>query len=404
MKKILALTSTFPRWQNDTTPPFVMELEKRLAKDFDVYVLAPHYIGAKKEEIMERLHVTRFMYFWPASLQKLCYDGGILPNMKKHKLLLFQAVTLLIAEFFTARKIIKNKKIQLIHVHWIIPQGLVAVLLYKFYKIPYIVTTHGGDIYGLQSSVLTTLKKFVLQNAKCITVVSHAIKEEIHKKINKQLPIEVVSMGVDTSLFNSDKYDETIKKKYDIKGPFLLFVGRLAEKKGVRYLLDAMPDIIKEFPTVKLLIVGDGNIKKELEDQVESLKIIYNVTFTGAIPNQDLPKYYATSDIFIGPSITTKDGDTEGLGLTFVEASLSGSVPIGTNVGGISDVIKNNETGFVVNEKNAQSIADTVIILLRTPKRILELKKNAREYAVKTFDWDIITNKYKDVYSNILSN
>src|SRR5438034_378137 len=91
-KKILVLASTFPRWENDTTPPFVFELEKRLAHDFDIFVLAPHFPGAKKQEKMEGVSVTRFQYFWPARYQKLCYGGGILPNIKKNTFLLIQGL------------------------------------------------------------------------------------------------------------------------------------------------------------------------------------------------------------------------------------------------------------------------------------------------------------------------
>src|SRR4051812_924330 len=101
-KKVLVLASTFPRWKNDTTPPFVFELEKRLIKDFDINVIAPHYPGAKKYEVIENLKIYRFQYFWPAKFQKLCYDGGILPNLKKNKFLYFQAFTLVFFELLEA--------------------------------------------------------------------------------------------------------------------------------------------------------------------------------------------------------------------------------------------------------------------------------------------------------------
>ncbi len=79
---VLVLTSTFPRWKNDTTPPFVFELEKRLSPYFNITVLAPHHMNAKERENSEGIHINRFKYFWPSRLQKLCYDGGILPNIK----------------------------------------------------------------------------------------------------------------------------------------------------------------------------------------------------------------------------------------------------------------------------------------------------------------------------------
>jgi glycosyltransferase involved in cell wall biosynthesis len=397
-KKILVLASTFPRWENDTTPPFVFELEKRLAGEFDLYLMAPHCKGAKKYETMENIQVFRFQYFWPAHYQKLCYGSGILPNIKKNKLLTIQGVTLILLQYITALKIIKKEKINLIHAHWIIPQGIIALLIKKQFHIPYIITTHGGDIYGLQNKILIRIKKIILQNAKKITVVSTAIKSEILQKINPNLPIEVISMGVDATLFNPDKYDKTLKEKYNVTGPLFLFVGRFAEKKGVRYLIEAMPEITKQFIDARLLIIGEGTLENELKKLTQKLKLEQNITFIGPLPNNQIPNYYATADIFVGPSIQTQEGDTEGLGLTFVEASLSGCIPIGTDVGGISDVIQNHKTGILVPPKDPQRLADAITYLLKNKSSMQTLKQQARTQTIKTFDWKIIKDKYKQLY------
>jgi len=263
-KRILVLASTFPRWKNDSTPPFVFELEKRLAKDFEIHILAPHCQGAKKEELMGGLHVHRFQYFWPAKLQKLCYDGGILPNLKKNKLLYFQAVCLLFFELINTIKIVKKEEIDLIHAHWLITQGLIAYLINKLFKIPYIVTSHGGDIYGLSGKPFTWLKRIIIIKAETITAVSTAIKKEIENKLTKDATIEVIPMGVDSKIFNPGKRSESIEIKYKIAGPLLLFVGRLAEVKGVENLIYAMIDVVKEYPKAKLLIIGKGPLETRI--------------------------------------------------------------------------------------------------------------------------------------------
>lgn len=397
-KKILVLASTFPRWKNDTTPPFIFELEKRLTKDFDIHILAPHHKNAKKYEELEGLKIYRFQYFWPSKFQRLCYEGGILPNIKRNKFLMVQGFTLVFFELVSAIKILKKEKINLIHAHWIIPQGIVALLINKLFKIPYIITTHGGDIFGLQSPLLKQLKKSILKNASKITVVSNAIKEEILNKIDPNLNIEVISMGVDSKLFNPKKYDKTIKEKYNIGGPFLLFVGRLAEKKGVKYLIEAMPKIVLKFPKTKLLIIGEGTLEEELKSLTNDLNLQNNIIFLGAIPNKDLPKYYATADIFIGPSIKVKDGDTEGFGLTFAEASFSGCIPIGTDVGGISDIIKNRENGYLIKQKNSDAIAKVVIKILNNKKISANIKKLLIPSLVNRFDWKNIKNQYQFLY------
>jgi glycosyltransferase involved in cell wall biosynthesis len=397
-KKILVLASTFPRWENDSTSPFVFELERRLTKDFEIHVLAPHCAGAKKFEIMDGLFVHRFQYWWPEKLQKLSYEGGILPKLKKHPHLITQMFTLVISEFFSTIWLIKKEKIDLIHVHWVIPFGLIALIAKMLFGTPYIVTSHGSDIYGLRNQLFVKLKKIFFDNAKRVIVVSSHLKKEVQKSITNKPSIEIISMGVDSQKFNPNKKDPYLKKDLNINGPFLLFVGRLVAVKGVSYLIEAMPEIVAAYPSAKLVVVGYGPLEDELKDLTRKLSIQSNVIFTGPIHNSQLPAYYATADIFISPSIITSEKQTEGFGLTFVEAALSGSVPIGTNVGGIPDIIQDKKTGILVEQKNSLHISDAIIKLLGNHNLVIQIKQNARFKLTQEFDWKIIANKYKQEY------
>lgn len=392
-KKLLVLTSTFPRWENDTVPPFVYELSKRLTDDFDVHVLAPHYPEAKTFEIMENMKVYRFRYFI-TKYEKLAGNTAIFPTLNKNKLFYFQVPFFLIGELLALYKLTRKIKLHVIHAHWIIPQGLIAYINKKLTGFDYVVTSHGGDIFGLQGKTFTTIKKSTLQNAKSITVVSNAIKKEILEKIDSNLKIGVIPMGVDSKLFNPNKKDNSIKEKYNINGPFLLFVGRLTEKKGVKYLIEAMPKIIEKNPKTKLMIIGSGELENELKDLSEKLNVEKNIIFTGPIPNNELPRYYATADIFIGPSIITKEGDREGLPVSVMEAIASGCTVIATDLEGNKDLIENGENGFLVNEKDSRDIAKKIINLIKKP---IKDKNNIRKKLINKFDWKIIKEKYGEV-------
>ncbi|MEM3113217.1 MAG: glycosyltransferase, partial [Candidatus Pacearchaeota archaeon] len=252
------MASTFPRWKDDTLPNFVYELSKRLTKDFDISVLAPSYPNSKDEEIMEGMKVKRFHYFFH-KYEKLAGSGGILPTIKNNKFYLIQVPFFILGEYLALRKIVKKDNPDIIHAHWILPQGLVAYLNYKISGTPYVLTSHGSDIFAMKKFNL--IKKLILRNAKKITLVSNAIKEEVLTKIDKNLNLEVIPMGVDTKLFNPNKKDNTLRKKYNIQGKFLLFVGRLSPEKGISYLIEAMPSVIRYSPRTKLIIIGDGTIK-----------------------------------------------------------------------------------------------------------------------------------------------
>jgi len=398
-KRLLVTTSTFPRWQNDTDPPFVYELARRLTEEFDITVLAPSYPGALGQEEISGLQVYRFRYFF-RKLEVLAGTEGILPTLKKNFLFYFLVPFFLMGEFLALLKLIRKFRPDVIHAHWIIPQGLTAAAAGKITGVPYIVTTHGGDIYGLRGRLAAILKGYVLRNAATVTVVSKNIHDTIKHRFGEDIQTRIISMGVDSQLFNPARKNPYLRDKHSIPGPFLLFVGRLTEKKGARYLIEAMPAILEKFPDAKLMIIGTGEIRPQLTRLVQSGGLEKQVIFIGAIPNNELPGYFATADIFIGPSITASDGDTEGFGLTFVEAGMSGCFVVGTDVGGIGDIIEHGKTGFLVQEKNPEQLAATILMILEKKAELNQIKESARRSLCDKFCWPAIAEQYKKILSN----
>jgi len=400
-KKLLVFTSTFPRWKGDTEPPFVYELSKRLTNSFDTSILAPHYPGSKQFEIMEDLKVSRFRYFLK-KYEKLACSGGMLPTIKKNKWFYLQVPFFLISEYFSLKKQIKKNRPDMIHAHWIIPQGFIAALLKKKHHIPFAVTCHGVDVFALRGKVATAIKRFTLRSADKITVVSSAMKNELLTKIDSNLDIDVIPMGVDSELFHPKKKEFAIRRKYQIDGPFLLFVGRLAEKKGVKYLINAMSDVIKKHAEAKLMIIGRGTLEKELKELTRELKLERNVIFMGAIQNNLLPAYYATADIFACPSIQTKDGDREGLPVTILEALSSGLPVITTDLEGNKDLIADNRAIYIVRQKNHKELANKIIEILNSSKLRKITKTSAIKFIKDKFDWEIISKRYRRALNEVI--
>lgn len=397
--KILVMASTFPRWKNDTTPRFVYDLSERLASRCRIIVLAPHHNKAKKKEIMGKLDVRRFSYFKPESMQRLCYEGGMIPNMKKNFLARMQLPLLIISEFFSAYNLIKKENISMIHAHWILPQGFVAAILKKIFGIPLVVTIHGSDLFPLKSFIFIKLQSFVLENADFITVNSIAAKNELEKRFSDRLQkIKVVPMGVDARLFRKRK---CMKPKKYSKNKILLFVGRLSDQKGLQYLVEAMPKIVKEEPTAKLLIVGEGPYKLELERKISKNKAKNYVEFLGSLPSSEIVKYHNYADVFVLPSLANKTG-TEALGLALMEAMSSGCAVIGTNVGGIPSLIKNSHNGILVPQKDSQELAKAVIMLLKNRKKAEAIGKYASNFIRRNYSWDKISNEFIGIYKSII--
>jgi len=397
-KKILVLTTTFPRWKDDSTPGFVYDLSDRLTSKYDIIVLAPHYKDAQKKETIGKLKIRRFRYFFPDGLQKLCYDGGIIPNMKKSFLVRLQMPFLILSEFFASSDLIKKEQIDMVHAHWILPQGLVGVILKKLFKIPLLVTIHGSDLFPLKNIFFKKLHNFIMKNADKVTVNSIATKNELVKRFpGFSSKIDIISMGVDTNLFKKRITKKPIQYS---KNKILLVVGRLSDQKGLRYLVEAMPDIIKHEPKVKLLVIGEGPYDKILQEKSQELGIGKHVKFLGAMPTQKIATYYNFADIFVMPSLSTKTG-TEALGLSLLEAMASGCTVIGTDVGGIPSAIKNNYNGILIKQKDKKVLSSSIITLLENTKKSMNLGNKAAEFVKKNYSWNKISQDFMKIYEGL---
>ena len=401
--KIGILTSSYPRFKNDNSGIFIHNLVKKIALNKKIHqnIIAPHSITSKFCEDKHVYKIFRFPYFFPLSLQNLCYGSGIVKNIKSNKFLLLLVPCFLAAELIFSLLLSKKKSFDLIHAHWIIPQGLIAYLLNKILKIPYIVSIHGSDIFSFNNALFKFIYKIILSNAEVVTANSTKTALAAKNIINKD--VVIIPMGVDCSLFN-DKFKHTHTQSEKNKAPEILFAGRLIDWKGVSFLLDAISILRLEYPEILLRIVGKGPEQKNLMQKVRQLKIDNNVVFSGAVVNHQLPDIYRNADVFVIPSIINDNGETEGLGTVTLEAMACGVPVIGTNVGGIPDIIRNRVTGLLVEEKNGKAIADAIVEIMVNKKLRDEMCKNAHLLVDEKFSWDIISKQFIKVYRKSVNN
>lgn len=384
-KKLLVTGSTFPRWEGDTEPRFVLDLSEALTEYFDVTALVPAAPGAKTKEVMNGVKVIRYHYFPIHKWETLCYPGAIVPRIKEKKIRILLVPFLFLSLYLHLFRLLPQ--FDAVHAHWIIPQGIVQ----SFFKKPYIVTGHGSDVVSMNKGILRTLKIRCLKKAGYITVVSKHLKNEV-KKLYDTSNIDVIPMGCKTQNFG---------KKYAVSNYFnqgnkkvVLFVGRLVEIKGVKYLIEAMKEI-----DAKLVIVGDGPIRKDLEEQAKEQG--EKIVFLGAKTHEELKIIYASSDIFVAPSITAKNGGQEGFGLVMLEAMASGLPVIASKSGGIVDLVHDGENGFLVEEKNVNDLREKINFALNAmniQKTITDNLKNT----VNNFDYTVLAGNYFKHFSEIM--
>ena len=399
MKRVLVMTSTFPRWEGDPLPPFVYQLCARLAHSgYAIHVLAPHAEGAATEEQMGPLQVHRFRY-GPASMQSLAYGGGMLENLRKNPFTWVLFPPFLASQVHSACRLTKKFRFDLLHVHWFLPQGLSSAALPRWITIPKLLSAHGGDVFASTGVVRRAIVRFVAQRHTAITVNSSAMRNAVENLTGRNAT--VIPMGVDLQRF---KVAPIEKASLARSGTQILFVGRLVEKKGVEYLIRAMPQIRSAIPNAKLTIVGDGPRREMLEAQAVAAGVGEAVIFEGARSNSELPAYYGNADVFVAPSIVARSGDTEALGVVLLEAAGCGVPIVATPIGGIRDVIRDGETGVLVQQKSPAELARAVVAVLRDRAKAVEFADAARRHVRRHFDWDNVAGRFAEMYERLTND
>lgn len=379
MKKLLVTASTFPRWEGDTEPRFVLDLSKNMTDEFDVTVLVPAAPGAKDEEVLEGVHVIRYHYFPIHKWETLCYPGAIVPRIKEKKIRALLVPFLFLSLWWHLLKLLPE--FDMVHAHWLIPQGIMQ----SFFRKPYIVTGHGGDVTSLNKGIFRKLKIRCLKKASHVTVVSEHLKSKVQELLPEIEP-SVISMGVDTSKFGKQYYVPDYFGQGDKK--VVLFVGRLVEIKGVKYLIKAMEQI-----DAMLVIVGNGPLKEELQKQASD--IADKVIFLGAKPHDELKTIFASADILVAPSITTENGAQEGLGLVMLEAMASGLPVVASNSGGIPQLIQDNVNGLLCEEKSMGQLVKNIKRLLKDSELRQRLVWKGND-TIQQYDYENIAYQYKE--------
>ncbi|MBK1649797.1 glycosyltransferase [Rhabdochromatium marinum] len=405
--RILCVTSTFPRWSGDSTAPFVLHLAQDLqALGWQVDVLAPHAPGAATTEVLDGVSVERFRYLWPASQQTVCYQGGALVNLRRRPSEGLKLPALVAAELLALARRLATRRYDILHSHWLLPQGVVGQLSHTIGRVPHVTTVHGGDLFGLNSPLMRAFKRFVLQRADAVTVNSSFTEQGVRALVPAPRQLRRIPMGVVTAALSAGQREQSavLRARYRRDpGPLLIFVARLVEEKGAGDLIDATAELRAAYPAITTVILGDGPERSALERRVKALHLDNCVHFPGWVAPADLGSWLAAADIFVGPSRTAANGQVEAQGLTFLEAQVAGLPVIGTRLGGIPDAVIHEQTGLLVDERAPHQIATAVRRLLKEPWLAQRLAEQGKAHALMHFSRAASARAFSALFDDVRS-
>jgi len=387
--KVCVLTSSFPRWAGDYAGRFVYDLLSKMLDQggAEAIVVAPQGTGPKQRERFGRLEIRRFQYMWPRKLEKLSFGGGMPHNLRTSILARCQLPLFMWRLFECGFR--EGRKCDVMHANWVL-SGFVGVLLKALLRKPLILTVHGSDLNFLpKSGLVRKLAKLAFTSCDKIIAVSHGLENALLELGVHRKKIVFIPNGVDIESFTPSNQP--------VSGRNVLWIGRMTQEKGLKYLIEAMVEIVKKMPDVRLILVGSGPLEKDMRDLTVRLGLGNHISFEGEQPHREVPNYLRRTRLLVFPSLS------EGLPLAMLEALACGIPVVGSRVGGIAEVVTDGEIGILVQPGEPKELSEAVIKLCSQEKLLLKLRKNAINLIGEKYNLNIVARKTLEIYVEALS-
>lgn len=337
--QVLMLTTGFPRFDGDLFGTFILEQARALVdRGVEVEVVAPHQCGLLPKEEMNGVRVRRFRYFWPSSLQKVAYGGGIPTNIKQSWWARIQVPFFLLGYAVSAR--LQAKNADLLHCHWTI-SGLVAIWAVGRGK-TLVLSVRGSDLHMLDNKWLRRLNGYIAARMDRIVAVSADIAQKLMDGGVPKEKICVIANGVDARFCPGDKMQMRGQLDLPREDFIVLFVGLLVPVKGVEILVEALSAWNAKGHWTCVL-VGDGPLSEELQGLAEDAGIDGQMRFVGRRSSREIPQWMQAADLLVLPSYS------EGRPNVVLEAQACGIPVVATRVGGTAELVVEGETGLLVD-------------------------------------------------------
>lgn len=364
--RVCVLTTSYPDYPGSYRGIFVWRaVHALIERGYEISVVTPRLF--KRSQIFEENGSERIYRFPFLSEEKLLVGYDKVPILRM--------ITYMLSGLYYCARITQKDHCRLIHAHFVIPTGLMAVLVGRSLSIPTIIQAHGSDLtkYANLNRWLTWLAAFTTKHADHLIAVSDELSTILLE--NFAVPphkITVRSCGIDLVHFSPTPRNQAREQlNLPMEATVVLFVGSLISRKGVDLLLTAIARVMENDSRVRLIVVGEGPLREQLEAQSRDLVIDKMVRFVGRKSNQELPIWYSAADIFVLPSLR------EGTPLALLEALSCGLPVIVSRAGGMPELIVDGKNGLLADVGDPVDLERQIRFLLREP----DLRRRFRDAA-----------------------
>lgn len=301
-------------------------------------------------------------------------------------------------------EIFQEEKFDLIHAHF--GTGAVYALPYvKKYRIPFVVTFHGNDVAALVGTqrFLPKRWRYAAKSKQIFKLLDLglAVSPELINMLTElgcdEQKLKLFRLGISLDKFNPAPKPPPDPLKF-------LLIGRFTEKKGHIYALKAFHSLIQKGHSAQLSFIGDGELMDECISYAKNNDLEDSILFLGVKQPQEVQDHINSSHVLLVPSVIAKDGDREGLPTVIKEANACGVPAIGTYHAGIPELIRDEHSGFLVEERSVEQLSDKMVYFLENPEKIAEYGSNARAIIEEKYNIIKEVARLENYYESILSN
>lgn len=276
------------------------------------------------------------------------------------------------------------------------PEGPAGLLVRRRLGCPLVLLGYGGEFSHSRGSLFKWLvQRSVLRgSARCLAISGFTAELFQRARVPRER-IGTIMGGVAPERFTAGEEEAAAARELLGLGDrrFVLTVARLVRRKGHDTVLDALPQVLEQFPELLYVVVGDGPMREELERRIDELGLKDSVMMTGALDDDRLSGLYSASEFLVMPSRPVRGELPEGLGLVFLEAAAAGVPGIGTDFGGIPDAVEDGVTGLLVPPDDAGSLAQAMLRLLGDDALCRQMGEAARDRVLRDFTWERVAQR-----------
>jgi glycosyltransferase involved in cell wall biosynthesis len=397
---LLFLTQTYPRFEGDAAGPFIRDLARGLVRGGDrVTVLAPHAEGVAPAWNADGVEAITFRYA-PERLEVLGYGRTLEADERVRGRAALTAPLYLLAGCQAIRRQLKRRRFDLVHAHWIVPNGVVAALASPAGQgVPLAIGLHGSDVFLAEKKFVRPLARWALSRASLLTGCSPELVERVRALGFPAERSRVIPYGVDLAAFSPAPERRTVwRRNLDIPdgAPLLLGVGRMATKKGFQLLLEILPALLAEHPELRVVLAGGGDLLERFREAARPWQ--GRVHLPGPVLRDTLPDLYRAADVFVLPAVHDGKGNVDGLPNVILEAMASGLPVVASGISGIPLAVDDGATGLLVPEGDPEALLAVLKRMLADPAAARAMGRRGRSKAEAELSWDAVAARYREGY------